>query len=238
MVPLRVLFESLADGQTVTEFCSENAVERNNVESVIRFATTEVKGKTPQYAHLYRQLTDPSFAKNYILEVSKTGDEIALRVAVDDLMTALCIHYERRRGASARVIDWSQSSAVERRTGKARGAWVFKGTRVPVRALFANLKDGARIDDFLKWVPGVTRGQVNDALKIIEQSLGGRRRGEVGLRKIFAECPRPITPPERIGRKRHVISPATASEIRKTLGITKKEMRNVLRAFAKAGVEV
>jgi hypothetical protein len=51
----------------------------------------------------------------------------------------------------------------------------------------------------------------------------------------------PITLSEflrRKKRKRHVISPLTASEIRKTLGISKTEMRNVLRAFKKAGVDV
>jgi len=31
---------------------------------------------------------------------------------------------------------------------KASGAWVFRGTQVPVRA---------RLQDFLKWFPGVTR---------------------------------------------------------------------------------
>jgi hypothetical protein len=36
----------------------------------------------------------------------------------------------------------------------------------------------------------------------------------------------------------HVISPATATEIRKTLGIGKTEIQNVLRAFQAAGVEV
>ncbi|MFP4441427.1 MAG: DUF433 domain-containing protein [Chloroflexaceae bacterium] len=40
------------------------------------------------------------------------------------------------------------------------GAWVFRGTHVPVAALFENLRDGATIDEFLAWVPGVTRAQV------------------------------------------------------------------------------
>jgi uncharacterized protein (DUF433 family) len=33
------------------------------------------------------------------------------------------------------------------------GAWVFKGTRVPVRALFENLQGGAHVADFLEWFP-------------------------------------------------------------------------------------
>ena len=36
----------------------------------------------------------------------------------------------------------------------------------------------------------------------------------------------------------HVVSPATASEIRKTLGIGRSQVRNILRAFEAAGVEV
>jgi uncharacterized protein (DUF433 family) len=69
------------------------------------------------------------------------------------------------------MIDWSHCSAVERHPGKVSGAWVFKGTRVPVRALFENLQGGARIEDFLEWFPGVTRDQVDAVLKLTEQSL-------------------------------------------------------------------
>ena len=54
--------------------------------------------------------------------------------------------------------------AVERIPGKVSGAWVFKGTRVPVRALFENLEDGASLDDFLEWFPGVTRAQAEAVL--------------------------------------------------------------------------
>jgi uncharacterized protein (DUF433 family) len=41
---------------------------------------------------------------------------------------------------------------------------VFKGTRVPVAALFENLRDGSSIDDFLSWFPGVARAQVEAVL--------------------------------------------------------------------------
>ncbi len=60
---------------------------------------------------------------------------------------------------------------VERNPGKVSGAWVFKGTRVPVKALFENLEDGARVDDFLEWFPGVTRQQIEAVLEHAEQSL-------------------------------------------------------------------
>jgi uncharacterized protein (DUF433 family) len=69
------------------------------------------------------------------------------------------------------MLDWSECPAVERDPGKVSGALVFKGTRVPVKALFENLEDGARVDDFLEWFPGVTRGQVEAVLRHAELSL-------------------------------------------------------------------
>jgi uncharacterized protein (DUF433 family) len=71
----------------------------------------------------------------------------------------------------ALMMDWSQCSEVERKPGKLSGAWVFKGTRVPVRALFENVQGGARVEDFLEWFPGVTRDQVDAVLKLTEESL-------------------------------------------------------------------
>jgi uncharacterized protein (DUF433 family) len=69
------------------------------------------------------------------------------------------------------MLDWSNCPAVERNPETVSGPWVFRGTRVPVQALFANLEDGARIDDFLEWFPGVTRAQVEAVLRDAEQSL-------------------------------------------------------------------
>jgi uncharacterized protein (DUF433 family) len=60
---------------------------------------------------------------------------------------------------------WDRCPEVERQEDKVSGAWVFKGTRVPVRALFDNVEDGASIDDFLEWFPGVTRRQVAAVLE-------------------------------------------------------------------------
>jgi uncharacterized protein (DUF433 family) len=69
------------------------------------------------------------------------------------------------------MTDWKQCDAVERAAGKVSGAWVFKGTRVPVKALFENLESGARIDDFLEWFPGVTRPQAEAVLEHASRSL-------------------------------------------------------------------
>jgi uncharacterized protein (DUF433 family) len=69
------------------------------------------------------------------------------------------------------MLEWSECPAVERVPGKVSGAWLFKGTRVPVKALFENLERGARVDDFLEWFPGVTREQVEAVLEHAERSL-------------------------------------------------------------------
>jgi uncharacterized protein (DUF433 family) len=55
---------------------------------------------------------------------------------------------------------WNTCPAVERHSNVVSGAWVFRQTRVPIRALFENLRDAATIDEFLEWFPGVTRDQV------------------------------------------------------------------------------
>ena len=40
------------------------------------------------------------------------------------------------------MTNWERCPAVERRPEKLSGAWVFQGSRVPVAALFENLKEG------------------------------------------------------------------------------------------------
>jgi uncharacterized protein (DUF433 family) len=63
------------------------------------------------------------------------------------------------------MIDWSACAAVEHDPGRVSGAWVFRGTRVPVAALFQNLEDGASIQDFVQWFPGVSLDQVRAVLE-------------------------------------------------------------------------
>jgi uncharacterized protein (DUF433 family) len=69
------------------------------------------------------------------------------------------------------MLDWADCREVERAKDKVSGAWVFRGTRVPVRALFENLETGATIDQFLEWFPGVSLDQVVSVLAHAEQSL-------------------------------------------------------------------
>ena len=58
-------------------------------------------------------------------------------------------------------LDWSQCPAVERIPGKVSGAWVFRGTRMPVTTVFENLEAGASIEDIMEWFD-VSREQVGE----------------------------------------------------------------------------
>jgi len=78
-----------------------------------------------------------------------------------------------RRALHLSMLDWARCDAVERASDRLSGAWTFKGTRVPVKALFENLEDGATVEQFLEWFPGVTRRQVEAVLEHAAQSLTG-----------------------------------------------------------------
>lgn len=68
-------------------------------------------------------------------------------------------------------LDWSQCSAVESVPGKLSGAWVLKGTRMPVSAIFENLEAGANIDDLMEWFDGLDREQVKEVIHFAVSSL-------------------------------------------------------------------
>ena len=53
------------------------------------------------------------------------------------------------------MIDLNSCPAVELNPELVSGAWVFRGTRVPVVALFENLEDGVTINEFVELFPGV-----------------------------------------------------------------------------------
>ena len=68
-------------------------------------------------------------------------------------------------------MKWEDCSAVERRQDVVSGAWVFSGTRIPVAALFENIEDGATVDQFIEWFPGVSRSQIDQVLSFTAASL-------------------------------------------------------------------
>jgi len=65
-------------------------------------------------------------------------------------------------------LDWSQCPVVESIPGKVSGAWVFRGTRVPVSAIFENLKTSP-IEEILENFH-VTREQVQTVLDFAARS--------------------------------------------------------------------
>ncbi len=69
------------------------------------------------------------------------------------------------------TLDWSKCPAVESVPGKVSGAWVFRGTRIPVAAVFENLEDGLTIDEVAALYDGLTREQVKAVLEFTAQSL-------------------------------------------------------------------
>ena len=66
-------------------------------------------------------------------------------------------------------LDWSQCPAVESIPGKVSGAWVFKGTRLPVATVIENLED-LSIDEVIEQFD-VTREQVTAVLEFVAESL-------------------------------------------------------------------
>ncbi len=69
-------------------------------------------------------------------------------------------------------LDWSQCSAVESVPGKVGGAWVFRGTRMPVATVFENLEDGMTIEEVVEQFD-VTPEQVKAVLEFAARSLDG-----------------------------------------------------------------
>jgi uncharacterized protein (DUF433 family) len=69
------------------------------------------------------------------------------------------------------ALDWSQCPAVESVPGRVSGAWVFRGTRMPVATVFENLEDGMTIDELLETFQGLTREQVQAVLHFAARSL-------------------------------------------------------------------
>jgi len=69
------------------------------------------------------------------------------------------------------TLDWSQCPAVESVPRKLSGAWVLKGTRMPVSAIFDNIAAGASIDDIMERFDGVDREQVKAVVEFAARSL-------------------------------------------------------------------
>lgn len=67
-------------------------------------------------------------------------------------------------------LDWSHCPAVESIPGKMSGAWVLKGTRMPVQTIFQNLEAGLSVKEIIE-VFDVTEQEVKAVLHFAIQSL-------------------------------------------------------------------
>ena len=68
------------------------------------------------------------------------------------------------------ALDWSQCPAVESVPGKVSGAWVLRGTRMPVKTLFENFEAGMSVDEVIEQFD-VSRTQIEDLMAFVARSL-------------------------------------------------------------------
>jgi uncharacterized protein (DUF433 family) len=78
------------------------------------------------------------------------------------------------------ALDWSQCPAVESIPGKVSGAWVFRGTRLPVATVIENLEE-LSIEEVMDQFD-VTREQITAVLDFVAQSLKDSRPDEPSAR--------------------------------------------------------
>jgi len=69
-------------------------------------------------------------------------------------------------------LGWAGCAAVERDPLGVCGAWVFRGSRIPVDALFENLEDGVSLAELIELFPGATQEQAR--LVLAQDSPGVR----------------------------------------------------------------
>jgi uncharacterized protein (DUF433 family) len=67
------------------------------------------------------------------------------------------------------LLDWSDCPAVESIPGKVSGAWVFRGTRLPVATVIENLED-LSIEEVMEQFD-VSREQIAAVLDFVAETL-------------------------------------------------------------------
>ncbi len=63
------------------------------------------------------------------------------------------------------------NTAITQHPNIMSGVPCFAGTRVPVATLFDNLSDGATLQQFVEWFPGVSLEQAKAVLKQASEEL-------------------------------------------------------------------
>jgi uncharacterized protein (DUF433 family) len=74
---------------------------------------------------------------------------------------------------AATLIDWSRCSVLESVPDKQDGAWVFRGTRVPVTAILRNLSE-LSVSELSQEFPTVKPEQIVELLDFISRSAESR----------------------------------------------------------------
>ena len=74
-------------------------------------------------------------------------------------------------------MNWADCPAGERDPQRLGGVWLFRGTRVPLAALFENLQDDVSMTEFVDLFPGVTIEQARLALEHAARSAAGSTDG-------------------------------------------------------------
>ena len=62
------------------------------------------------------------------------------------------------------MLTWEDCPSVERRPDRVSSAWVCRGTRIPLQAIFENLAAGATIRELTEWFQGLEESQVREVL--------------------------------------------------------------------------
>ena len=94
-------------------------------------------------------------------------------------------------------------AAVERDPARVGGVRVFRGTRIPVAALFGNLRDGATIGQFPEWFPGIERWQVES---VPDHEIGILTEG-ANRHPRLPPLPQTLTAAVRLPPRRHESAP-------------------------------
>ena len=72
------------------------------------------------------------------------------------------------------MVNWNDCPQMESVPDRVSGNWVFRGTRLPVYALFENLAGEATIHDFMEWFGGADEADVKAVLEFVAHDLRSR----------------------------------------------------------------
>ena len=152
-------------------------------ETPVVHTDPEVMSGTPVFVGTrvpFQALLDYLEAGQPLSEFLEDFPTVSKQQAVAALEQAKEALLERARpavGSGPASLDWSRCPVAESVPGKVSGAWVLRGTRMPVATIFENLEAGANIDDILEWYDGLEREQVKAVIDFAARSLDTQTPG-------------------------------------------------------------